>query len=190
MTATGHEAAVDARTRAAATVRALLEAWNARDLDRFLALLTEDVYWHDLGMMHPPAIGRAAVRDFCDSVLRAFPDFSFAIRGALCVAEDGSACVVPWTITATNTGPVEPPGMAPTGRRLRFDGFDYLQIRDGRVARIETRFDPADALEQMLGFALRPRAGSLAERCLVAVQHAVAAWVRRRGPARAPSGGT
>ena len=32
-------------------VQALLEAWNARDLDRFVAMLTEDVEWHDLGML-------------------------------------------------------------------------------------------------------------------------------------------
>jgi steroid delta-isomerase-like uncharacterized protein len=169
------------RSQASVIVDAVLDAWNARDLDRFTALLTEDVYWHDLGMPHPPAVGRDAVRRFSETVLRAFPDFRYEIRHPICVAQDGSRCVVPWTIVATNSGPLDPPGMAPTGRKVRFSGFDYMEFRDGLVARIETRFDPAEAIEQLLGLRLRPPPGSLRERCLVWVQRGLAAWVRGRG---------
>lgn len=175
------------RSQASVIVDAVLEAWNARDLDRFTSLLTEDVYWHDLGMLHPPAVGRDAVRRFSNTVLRAFPDFRYEIRPPICVSDDGSRCVVPWTIAATNSGPYEPPGLAPTGRRVRFSGFDYMEFRDGLVARIETRFDPADAIAQLLGFAPVPPAGSWRERCLVWVQRIVAAWARRRGRAASPS---
>ena len=56
------------RSQASAIVTAVLDAWNARDLERFTALLTEDVYWHDLGMLHPPALGR----DQCVASARAF----------------------------------------------------------------------------------------------------------------------
>ena len=165
------------------TVEDLLQAWNERDLDRFVALLSEDVIWHDLGMLHPPAVGRDAVRAFGETVLRAFPDFTYEIRAPICVAEDGTRCVLPWTISATNTGPYEPPGLAPTGRPLRFSGFDYMEFRGGLVSRIETRFDPAEAIEQLLGTSIRPAAGSWAEWCLVRVQRVVAAWVRGRAPA-------
>jgi steroid delta-isomerase-like uncharacterized protein len=170
-------------SQATAIVNALLDAWNARDLDRFTALLTEDVYWHDLGMFHPPAEGREAVRRFCETVLRAFPDFRLDIRHQICVAEDGTRFVIPWTITATNTGPLEPPGMAPTGRKVSFSGFDYVEIRDQKVARIETRFDLVETAEQLMGLRLRPRAGSWTERCLVLAQRCLAAWVRRRNRA-------
>jgi len=159
-------------------VDALLQAWNTRDLDGFAAKLSEDVYWHDLGMLHPPAIGREAVREFVLAVLRAFPDFQFDIRAPICTADDGSHCVIPWTISATNTGPLDPPGMAPTGRRVRFDGLDYLELRDGLVARIETRFDPAEPIEQLLGVRLRPAAASWQERGLVLLQRALAARIR------------
>jgi predicted ester cyclase len=171
-------------SQAAAIVNAVLDAWNARDLDRFTALLTEDVYWHDLGMLHPPAVGREAVRRFSESVLRAFPDFHYQIRHPICVAEGGTRCVVPWTITATNTGPLEPPGLAPTGRRVSFSGFDFMELRGPLVAHIETRFDVADVAEQLTGLRLRPRAGSWVERCLVLAQRCVAAWARRRGAGR------
>jgi len=172
---------VNADARSAAIVQALLEKWNARDLDGFTALLTEDVWWHDLGMPHPPVVGRAAVREFSEITLRAFPDFRYEIRGPICVSADGDHVVLPWTITATNSAPIDPPGLAPTGRRVHFDGLDYLQIRDGLVARIETRFDPADAIEQLMGLHLRPAAGSWRERAFVLVQRLLAAWVRARG---------
>ena len=171
------------RAAAAAKVQSLLDAWNARDFDRFTALMTPDVYWHDLGMPTPPAIGRDAVRRFSESALRAFPDFRYELRGPICVSDDGQTCVVPWTITATNLGRLDPPGFAPVGRVVRFDGFDYFEFRDGLVSRLETRFDPADPIEQLLGVKLRPRPGSMMERVLVLLQRVAAFWRRRRdGP--------
>jgi ketosteroid isomerase-like protein len=171
------------RTEVAQRVEDLLRAWNARDLDGFLAFLTPDVYWHDLGMPAPPAVGRDAVRRFCESLLRAFPDFAYEVRGPLCIADDGSGCVVPWTISASHRGPFDPPGFAPTGRSVHFNGLDYLEFRGDRVARIETRFDPVEPIEQLLGLRVRPPSGSWRERCLVWAQRAGAAWLRSRGDA-------
>ncbi|MBI2535526.1 MAG: ester cyclase, partial [Gemmatimonadetes bacterium] len=108
-------------------------------------------------MPHPPAVGRDTVRRFSVSILRAFPDCQYEIRAPVCIAEDGTACLLPWTITATHTGPFDPPGLAPTNRRVRFSGLDYFTLRDRLVARIETRFDPAEPIEQLIGCRLRPR---------------------------------
>ena len=94
-------------------VENLTFAWNARDLPRFLSCLCEDVVWDDPAMA-APAAGREAVRRFSEAILRAFPDFHYAIRHPLCVAADGSRCAVPWTISATHLGPLDPPGFAPT----------------------------------------------------------------------------
>lgn len=167
-------------------VEVLLAAWNAHDLDAFVALMRVDVYWHDLGMPAPPAIGRDAVRRFSESALRAFPDFRYTIRGHICVAEDGESCVVPWTINATHTAPLDPPGFAPLGRSVQFDGLDYFEFRDGLVSRIETRFDPAEPIEQLLGIRIRPQAGSILERALVGLQRVIAWWLR---PRSTPSAG-
>ena len=83
--------AVEIRER----VEGMLRAWNDRDLDRFLAFMTPDVDWHDLGMPYPPAVGHEAVRRFSESALRAFPDFRYEIRGSICIGEDGQSCVAP-----------------------------------------------------------------------------------------------
>ena len=160
-------------------VDGLLAAWNARDLDAFVAQLAPDVYWHDLGMPHPPAVGRLAVREFSESVLRAFPDFRYELRAPICIGEDGRSCVVPFVISATQSAPLTPPGFAPTHRPVRIEGLDYLQFDQSFVTRIETRFDILDALEQLLGLSLRPPAGSFREGITVRIQRAVA-WARRQ----------
>jgi len=174
------------RSQTCERVNAILAAWNARDLDGFVAQLAPDVYWHDLGMPHPPAVGREAVRAFSAAVLRAFPDFRYELRGPVCVAEDGMSCVVPFVITATQTAPLTPPGFAPTGRTVRIEGLDYLQFNEHFATRIETRFDIVHTLEQLLGLSLRPAAGSLREVVAVRLQRAVA-WARRQpAPASPP----
>lgn len=168
------------REQCVAQVRALLEAWNARDLDAFMGFLAPDVSWHDLAMPAPPATGTDAVRRFAESVLRAFPDFRYEIRAPICVSDDGNSCLVPWTITATHLGMFDPPGFAPTGRQLTVHGLDYIQFRDGLVVHMESRFDPAEAMEQLTGLRIRPPAGSLRERLVVRLQRIVAAIARRR----------
>lgn len=173
------------RSEVEGKVESLLDAWNRRDLDSFVAQLAPDVSWHDLGMPYPPASGTVAVRQFGESVLRAFPDFRYQIRAPLCIAEDGLSCCVAWNITATHTAILDPPGFAPTNRRIEFDGLDYLTFRDdGLIQRIETRFDPAEAASQLLGFQLRPTPGSLRERAAVFVQRVVAGIVRRKHSAQ------
>ena len=163
-------------------VHALLDAWNARDLPCFLDLLTPDVEWYDLSMPDPPARGREAVGAFSEAVLRAFPDFQYTVKPPICVAPDGSCCAVHWRITATQSGPLTPPGFAPTGRRTSIDGVDWLEFRDGKVSRILTLFDPLLGAEQLLGIRMRPRPGSIRLRLLVLAQRLRAAWLRRRPP--------
>ena len=158
---------------------ALLDAWNARDLPRFLDLLTPDVEWYDLSMPDPPARGREAVGAFSEAVLRAFPDFQYTIKPPICVAPDGSRCAVHWRITATHLGYLTPPGFAPTGRRTSIDGVDLLDFRGGQVSRVLTLFDPFLGAEQLLGIRMRPRPGSIRLRVLVLVQRLIAAWLRR-----------
>lgn len=163
-----------------ALVERMAAAWNGGDLDSFVSYLTEDVVWDDPAMS-APAVGCEAVRAFGESVLRAFPDFRYAVRQPICTAPDGSRCAVPWTITATNLARLTPPGFAPTGRSVEFSGVDLLEIRGRRVKRIDTYFDVLRPAEQLLSVHLRPAPGGLRQRLLVWVQRVRAAWLRRSG---------
>jgi steroid delta-isomerase-like uncharacterized protein len=169
-------------------VEELVAAWNARDLDAVVGLLAEDVEWHDRAMPEPPARGRQAVREFAENVLHAFPDFEYEIQPPLCPAGDGTRCAIVWRISATYSRPLQPLGLAPTGRRARFAGVDVLDIQGGKVTRILTTFDPAAAAEQLLDLSLRPRPGTFWAWCVVAVQRLLAArarWRVNRGARRA-----
>lgn len=167
-------------TDAEAVTLQLLDAWNGRDLSRYVGLMTEDVEWYDPAMPQPPARGRAAVRAFSESVLRAFPDFRYEVLGSLCVSADGTQCAVHWRITATHTAPLSPPGYAPTGRTMLQEGIDLLEFRGSQVTRILTCFDVIAAAEQLTGIALRGAPGSVRERLMVFGQGLVAVWARRQ----------
>lgn len=163
----------------------LLGAWNARDLDRFVGLLSEDVEWHDPAMAQPPVRGRAAVREFAQAVLEAFPDFHYEVDSPICSAADGSRCAIVWRISATHRHPLRPLGYAPTGRRATFDGVDVLDIRNGEITRIRTAFDPVVAAEQLLGMRLRPVPGTRRATLAVVVERFLA-WMARRRNRRGP----
>ena len=155
----------------------LAEAWNRRDLDACLALLTDDVVWDDPAMPEP-ARGKEAVRQFSHAVLRAFPDFRYEIRRPICTAADGTRCAVAWRITGTHAARLTPPGYAATGRRADFEGVDLIDVRDGRACRIVTLFNVLVPAGQLLAVELPPPPGSWRERGVVWAQRARAAWVR------------
>jgi steroid delta-isomerase-like uncharacterized protein len=160
-----------------ALVDGILEAWNRRDVDRFLSYLTEGVVWDDPAMLDGPAVGQAAVRAFSENVLRAFPDFSYRVREPICVAQCGRRCVVPWEIRATHTGRFEPYGLAPTGQVMRIQGVDVLELDSGKVTRIDTLFSLVPALEQVLR--LKPLSKSRMVRIVaVWLQRWRASWLR------------
>jgi steroid delta-isomerase-like uncharacterized protein len=158
----------------------LLDAWNARDLDTFVSFLTDDVEWYDPAMADPPARGRGAVRAFAEAVLAAFPDFKYEIQEPICTAINGSRCAILWKIQASHTAPLAPLGYVPTGRRMVIEGLDLLDIRDGKISRILTAFDPLPAAEQLLGMQLRPRPGTWRARIALTVQRFFAYLARKR----------
>lgn len=143
-----------------------LAAWNALDADAVAANVTEDVIWHDPALAEP-AHGREGVADFVRQSARGFPDMSFAERGDPALAEGGRVAYMPWLMTATNTGPIDPPGLAPTGNRIEVRGIDVWQFRGGLIWRYEASYDFADVGRQL---GLMPPRGGRAERMMVRAQ--------------------
>jgi hypothetical protein len=70
-------------------------------------------------------------------------------------------------IDGTFTGPLDPPGFAPTGARLEIDGFDLQEYRDGRVCRLRIVTDMLEASRQL---GLMPAQGSRVEKAGAAAQ--------------------
>lgn len=160
-----------------------LAAWNTRQADQVLELLTEDVELHDDSwprMMH----GHADVREFLDALWRACPDMTFELLDGPYASPGEPRASFRWVGAGTFTGPMDPPGFAPTGRRWVIDGADFQEYRDGRICRLRVVFDLMSVSRQL---GVMPASGSRAERMMAAAQRtavAVQAHYRNRRKAR------
>ena len=63
-----------------------IDAWNSHEVDRLLALMSEDIEYRD-DARPKPMRGHADVREFLEASWRAFPDMTFELlSGPVCVA--------------------------------------------------------------------------------------------------------
>jgi steroid delta-isomerase-like uncharacterized protein len=152
-----------------------LDAWNSHDASKIAPLVTDDIVWIDPALP-VPARGPAAVMDFMRAGWQAFPDLAFREPDPPHLTVAGDAVAWAWQMTGTMRGPIEPPGFAPTGRRMQIDGVDLWTLRDGRIAHYRAFYDLNDMARQ-LGIA--PAPGSRAERAAVSMQKLQARFMRR-----------
>jgi steroid delta-isomerase-like uncharacterized protein len=151
-----------------------LGAWNSRDPAAVGECVTEDVFWEDPALAEP-ARGRREVEAFVELTRTAFPDYEFSELGLPTASQDGVTAYAPWRMTGTNTGPIDPPGLAATGRRVDIEGIDRWRFRDGLISRYRAFYDFTEMARQ-LGL-MPPRGGTL-ERLGTRAQR-LAARVRR-----------
>ena len=142
-----------------------IDAWNRRDGQALAVLCTEDIEFFD------PAIqtvhGRAAVAAWVETCARAFPDYRFEEPEPAYVSRDRPKAIAPWRMIATNTGPLDPPGFAATGRPVVIEGVDHWWFRDGLVERYRADYDLNGVMRQL---GLAPQPGSRGEQALVRLQ--------------------
>jgi steroid delta-isomerase-like uncharacterized protein len=152
-----------------------LDGWNQRDGDALAALCTEDIEFFD------PAIdtvhGRPPVAEWVRQCARAFPDYRFEEPEPPYISPESAKAIVPWRMLGTNTGPIDPPGFAPTGKAIVLEGVDHWWFRDGLVARYRADYDSLGMLRQL---GLMAPAGSSVERVMVRLQRAGARLRRAR----------
>lgn len=152
-------------------------AANAHDADAVAALCAEDVVWQDPAALQP-LCGREAVRRFHrDMMFRSLPDVRIELVDGPYLSLDRTGVAVRLRITGTMTGPMEPPGFAPTGGRVEFETAEFSHF-DGRLLAHHAVVLDRLALARQIGAV--PRAGGLAERVNVWFQHIAARRARRR----------
>jgi steroid delta-isomerase-like uncharacterized protein len=144
---------------------AYVDALSSHDAARLLALMSPDVVYDD--SVWPVTMrGDDDVRRFLESAWRAFPDMRFEIvEGPYRLGEDKAALW--WRGTGRMTGPLDPPGLAPTGRGWRVEGADFHEYRDGLISRLRSVFNLAEASQQL---GLVPARGSRAQRITAALK--------------------
>lgn len=161
-----------------------LEAWHSHDPDRLPSLCADDVVWED-PFIHPSGVahGKGELRGWLASIFRAMPDIRFELEGEPLVSLDGTTIAAVWRGRGRMTGPLDPPGFAPTGHTAELRGVDVHSFRDGRLAHVLTITD-LNAAGQQLGAV--PPPGSRREMAVVGLQRLNARRMRRTGTARSP----
>jgi steroid delta-isomerase-like uncharacterized protein len=156
-------------------VERYVAAWNECDTSAMAQLITEDIVWADPALAQP-ARGVAEVQEFMRASRRAFPDLRFGEPDPPQLAREGEMVLWGWYMEGTNRGAVDPPGFAATGRRMRVEGIDRWEMREGRIARYRAFYDMNDLARQL---GIVPEHGSRAERGMVALQRLQARFSRR-----------
>lgn len=108
---------------AEATIRSAYGALNRQDWKGFLALCDEKNY-RDVGVAPQMIVGASAALEVYKQFFVAFPDLNFNIFEVAKV--NGTRYLVRLTITGTNNGPFM--GMPPTGKPIRYDDVDIVDI--------------------------------------------------------------
>lgn len=142
------------------------EAWNSREPDRVLELMAEDIVYDDSAWPNTMR-GHGEVREFLEHTWRAFPDLRFELSDGPFLHPGAPSATYYWRGACTHSGPIDPPGIAPTGKRVDFKGFDLHEYRDGRVSRLVIVFDLLDTMRQL---GLIPASGSRTERAIARLQ--------------------
>lgn len=170
-------AAADPMTheRATALFRRWYEVLNQHDAERVPEVFTEDVVFVDDAW--PETVrGHAEMKRFLSAVWRAFPDFRFELIEAY-VGEDGASAAAHVRVTGTMHGPLDPPGFAPTNRRMSTEYGGFYEIAGDRVKRARIIINMNDAATQIGAL---PPGGSRGERAAVMLQRLQAPLMRRR----------
>jgi len=118
-------------------MRALIEAFNARDIEAFLDLVHPDAEWLPIkGKLEGTVYrGHEGVRRFLAELAEDFEDVRLESPA---VSERGDMVVV--------CGGYRARGVA-SGVELAFPLTQVAQFRDGKIVRLEAYSDPSEALE-------------------------------------------
>jgi predicted ester cyclase len=119
--------------QAKATLRTAVAAFNAGDVDGFLAMFDSSLAHHGLG---PEPLDEKGNRAFYEGFAGAFAGCQIVLDD---VVAEGDRIAVRFHVTGRHEG--EFLGMAPTGRSIHVDAQAIMRFADGRVVERWTTAD-------------------------------------------------
>lgn len=137
-------AAQTSEERNEATFRAMVEATNARDLDRLDDLMTPGVVRHSQSTPGVEVTSLEEMKTFLRSDFATVPD---SRQECPMVVSEGDLVAAWCTYTGTQQGPMGP--FPATGDRLELDFAGFLRFEDGKIAEMWVVWDNLAALTQL-----------------------------------------
>jgi steroid delta-isomerase-like uncharacterized protein len=111
--------------------RELITAWEtmltSHQFDGISRVYAPLAVFEDVAM-HTRCAGHAAIRQFFQDSVTAFPDFKMTVH--VCVV-DATMGASEWTMAGTSQGHAF--GIAPTGRAFSIRGSSYIRFYHGRI---------------------------------------------------------
>jgi steroid delta-isomerase-like uncharacterized protein len=161
---------------AEALIEAWYAAWNSHDVAAAKQLVAGDAVLEEPDAPQGGHRGPEAIGAWMASWLRACPDLRLDEHERW-VSADAATVATRFTARGTFSGPLDPPGFAPTDTAIEIVGMDRTEIREGLVARHQIFYDTGTIARQ-IGAA--PLPGSLSERIVVRLQQGAARKLRRQ----------
>lgn len=152
-------------------------AVNAHDAEAVAALCCENVVWTDPAAPEPLRGRDAVYRFHRDMMFRAIPDVRVELVEGPYVSLDGAGVAVRLRIGGTMTGPLTPPGFAPTGGPIEFESAEFSRIEGGLLARHTVVLNMLELARQIGAV---PKTGGIADRIGIWLQHMTAGRLRRQ----------
>jgi steroid delta-isomerase-like uncharacterized protein len=104
-----------------------LEALNARDVDRFMATIHDEVTW-SLDASKDPISGPKALRALIEAMIAAIPDMNYELIQI--IGADNDHVVIRYVLRGKHEG--EFMGIAPTHNKIEMHGCVVSKIKDGK----------------------------------------------------------
>jgi steroid delta-isomerase-like uncharacterized protein len=127
------------------------QARNTRDLALLDEIYDSQVVVHDCAAPQD-ILGLDALKSYYERSHAAFPDLQCTFDE---VRAAGDEIIFRWTIEGTHAGPGPLPGLAPSGKHVRFSGLALERVQEGRIVEEWVYFNLLDVVQQ-LGFAVVP----------------------------------
>jgi steroid delta-isomerase-like uncharacterized protein len=124
-------------------VKTYVEAWSARDLDRYLATFAQAGRYSD-PTVAKPTLARDLKEHFA-GFFAGFPDATFETVGLDAVSDH--IWVWRWIWRGTHSGSLR--GIPPTGRRVEVPGCEFIELRGNHVLHVSGYFDRLTMLTQL-----------------------------------------
>lgn len=143
------------------------KAFNDHDAQAFTAVMAPDVEFIHSALPEP-LHGRGEVATtYSEQFWRAFPDLTIELADGPLLHPNAPRAAVDWQVRGTHLGPLDPPGLSPTGRAFTTVARELVTIENGLARRIHLIMDMADVMRQL---GVLPASGSRGEAAMMAMQ--------------------